>query len=363
MFDHLPVLGICGWSNAGKTTLLEQMVPVLANRKLNIAVVKHDIHGIAAEPGGKDSARLRRAGADVVVCGPTESLMRQAGSSPRMSLEWQVWQLAAQYDLVLVEGLKHAPWPKIWLMSGEQDGPPSAIGNVVAVMPHHGDRVGSSLAILADYLRASSRRAPAFGCILIGGKSSRMGAAKHLLPYGPGGRRTLLEHTVDSLQAACQRIVLAGAGTVPTTASQLWRLPDVPHISGPMAGLLAAMRWAPLTSWILAACDLPQLSVEAITWLLDQRSPGVWAILPTLSGAPRAEPLLAFYDFRLRPYLENVAQLQQTSLHAVVDHPKTVRVIIPRELADAWHDVDTPDECAQQQRQESAAKANHAQKA
>ena len=345
MLEHLPVFGICGWSGSGKTTLLERIVPQLLTRRLSVAVVKHDVHGIAAEPDNKDTARLFRAGADVVAYDPAQSLTRQAADA-EISVEWRIGELAKRYDLVLVEGFKHAAWPKVWLQGDESDLPPSDIADVVAVLPREGDRAGPLTAILDDFLLKTSRRTPPFGCILIGGQNRRMGSPKHLLPHEAGGGGTWLEHTVDVLRCCCGQIVIAGGGTVPDALEGLPRLADVPEVSGPLAGLLAAMRWAPAASWLLAACDHPRLSPAAVEWLLAERGPGVWSVLPHLSKSQHSEPLLAFYDLRVRPFLENLAHRQSASLQAVAEHPKTRRVGIPHELAEAWRDVDTPEERA-----------------
>ena len=105
------------------------------------------------------------------------------------------------------------------------------------------------------------------------------------------------------------------------------------------------MRWAPGASWLLAACDHPHLSPEAIKWLLARRGPGVWSILPHLPESRHSEPLLAFYDLRPRPFLEDLAYRQCASLQAVGDHPNAL-ARASRELADAWHDLDTPEEQA-----------------
>ncbi|MFH2003029.1 MAG: molybdopterin-guanine dinucleotide biosynthesis protein MobB, partial [Planctomycetota bacterium] len=60
-------LGICGWKNSGKTTLVEQLIPKLQGMGLHIAVVKSDAHGIDVDHQGKDSDRFYKAGADVVL--------------------------------------------------------------------------------------------------------------------------------------------------------------------------------------------------------------------------------------------------------------------------------------------------------
>jgi molybdopterin-guanine dinucleotide biosynthesis protein A len=135
---------------------------------------------------------------------------------------------------------------------------------------------------------------------------------------------------------------VVGEGTVPEFLDNLVRLTDAPDARGPMAGILAAMRWAPHASWLVVACDLPALSAKALDWLLATRAPGRWATLPRLEGSGRVEPLLAHYDFRARALLEERAAdgnfaLQDLSQSRAVYAPSP-----PAGLAAAWRNVNTP---------------------
>jgi len=71
-----PVVGVCGYSGAGKTTLIESLIPVLRQEGLSVAVVKHDAHGLSVDSRGKDSDRFYRAGADVLAHGFSQSFVR-----------------------------------------------------------------------------------------------------------------------------------------------------------------------------------------------------------------------------------------------------------------------------------------------
>jgi molybdopterin-guanine dinucleotide biosynthesis protein A len=113
-----------------------------------------------------------------------------------------------------------------------------------------------------------------------------------------------------------------------------------------MAGLLAAMRWAPRASWLVSACDLPGLRLEALEWLLSTRAPGVWATLPRLPGRQGVEPLLAHYDFRALGPLEALAAQGRYSPSLLADHPKVASPGPPADLAPAWENVNTPDDLA-----------------
>jgi len=104
--DHLPVFGICGWSASGKTTLIEQLLPKLRNRGLQIVVVKHDSHRLNIDHPGKNSDRLFKSGADVILHSSDENLLRLHKSVDDKYSDFQLQSLANQYDLVLVEGHK-----------------------------------------------------------------------------------------------------------------------------------------------------------------------------------------------------------------------------------------------------------------
>jgi len=369
----LPIFGIFGRHESGKTTLIEELMPRLLARGLSVAVAK--VHGsrIEVDRLGKDSDRLYRAGADVLMHGRGEGFVRlhlreDEPAAPRLA------DLAGRYDLVLVEGRKRAECPKVWLLGEGETAPPTDAGEILAALPRGSGRAEAAWSILEPWLARAWLATPVYGCILIGGRSTRMGTPKHLLARGG---RTWIEQTADLLRPMVERVAVVGAGQVPEGISDIIRLPDVPDAEGPMAGLVAAMRWAPRASWLVAACDLPNLSSGAIEWLLSTRAPGVWATLPRLPenagnvgrgaprlsggrcslsresrGAPRptlpenagVEPLLAHYDFRAHGPLEALAAEKQFSLSALAGHPKVVSPEPPADMLSAWRNVNTPND-------------------
>jgi molybdopterin-guanine dinucleotide biosynthesis protein MobB len=132
------VIGVCGLSGSGKTTLLEQLVPLLKARGLAVAVVKHDAHGLDVDRPGKDSDRLFRAGADVLVHDPRQGLLRFHASN--LSLPQVIERLGGAYDVVLVEGHKGSPGPKLWLLGEGETAVPDGVSDVLAVLPRDADR-------------------------------------------------------------------------------------------------------------------------------------------------------------------------------------------------------------------------------
>ena len=112
---HRAIFGLAGWSGSGKTTLAEQLIAEPAGRGLTGATIKHAHHHFEADIEGKDSWRHRKAGARQVL---VSSARRSALFTERAPSETEP-QLAALLaalepaDLVLVEGFKRDPLPKL----------------------------------------------------------------------------------------------------------------------------------------------------------------------------------------------------------------------------------------------------------
>ncbi|WP_158161555.1 bifunctional molybdopterin-guanine dinucleotide biosynthesis adaptor protein MobB/molybdopterin molybdotransferase MoeA [Grimontia hollisae] len=118
-FSHysLPVLGFAAFSGTGKTTLLEKLIPTLVASGIRIAMIKHAHHEFDVDKPGKDSYRLRKAGASQMLI---SSRYRHALMTETPEEEYTLNQLLARVDhnradLVLVEGFKHENFPKIEL--------------------------------------------------------------------------------------------------------------------------------------------------------------------------------------------------------------------------------------------------------
>jgi molybdopterin-guanine dinucleotide biosynthesis protein B len=109
-----PVIGIAGWKKSGKTTLAERLIGEFTRRGLKVASVKHAHHDFQVDDAETDSARHRRAGASqvAVVSARRWALIAELRGAPEPGLE-QVLTRLGPCDLVIVEGYKSAPIPKI----------------------------------------------------------------------------------------------------------------------------------------------------------------------------------------------------------------------------------------------------------
>ncbi|ACH83956.1 MULTISPECIES: molybdopterin-guanine dinucleotide biosynthesis protein B [Acidithiobacillus] len=109
----MKALGVVGYSGSGKTTLLCALIPLLRGYGLRVAVVKSTHHDVDWDAPGKDSYRLREAGADVVLLqGPKRWFMTRPAPT-EVSLETIRASLQPLPDLLLMEGNKALAVPKI----------------------------------------------------------------------------------------------------------------------------------------------------------------------------------------------------------------------------------------------------------
>lgn len=106
--------GITGWKNTGKTGLMERLVAEITARGLTVSTVKHAHHDTDIDQPGRDSHRHREAGAqEVLLSTPRRwALMHELREAGEPSLADLLSRLSP-VDLVLIEGYKHAPHPKI----------------------------------------------------------------------------------------------------------------------------------------------------------------------------------------------------------------------------------------------------------
>ncbi|MBY5984484.1 molybdopterin-guanine dinucleotide biosynthesis protein B [Halomonas sp. DP8Y7-1] len=113
-----PVLGIAAWSGTGKTTLLERIVPMLKGKGLRVSVIKHAHHRFDVDQPGKDSHRLRMAGAEPVLIASRArvAMMLETPEAEEADLQTLLAMVAPlKADLTLVEGFKDWPMPKLEL--------------------------------------------------------------------------------------------------------------------------------------------------------------------------------------------------------------------------------------------------------
>ena len=152
------VIGFAGWSGAGKTTLIVRLIPELNRLGFRVSTIKHAHHNFDLDQPGKDSYEHRAAGAEEVLVASANrvALMRELRGAPEPSLA-ELLRLLKNVDLVLVEGFKRDPLPKIEVFRAANGKPPlyPEDANIVALISDAGPSAGLAHASIDDIAAAA----------------------------------------------------------------------------------------------------------------------------------------------------------------------------------------------------------------
>jgi molybdopterin-guanine dinucleotide biosynthesis protein MobB len=337
------VIGVTGYSGSGKTTLIEKALPELKKAGLSVGVIKHTHHHLLnVDAEGKDTDRFYKSGADFVFAHDSEQgFARFPGKG--LALRQALSYFPCTLDVILVEGHKGTGIPAVWLQAGVPGASPLVgMGDPEVVISRDDPEC------LEKFLGFVRSQVEDFHCrrvvragLLVGGRSSRMGTSKALLEIKGV---PLVRKLLDTLGEVAETTALLGAADLPHDLKDTERLPDVPHVRGPMAGILSAFRWDPQCAWIISAVDMPLMHRDAWTWLLGQRRPGVWAVMPRLGSRNKAEAAGACYEPMIFEYVESLSGKGIFSLQEIAKHPRVVTPEIPESIARAWRNVNTPED-------------------
>ncbi|HUJ90195.1 MAG TPA: molybdopterin-guanine dinucleotide biosynthesis protein B [Syntrophorhabdales bacterium] len=109
----IPVLSVIGRSNTGKTTVIEKLIPMLNAKNIRVATIKHHLHDFESDRQGKDSYRLKKAGARISMIVSPQKVAFTADTERELTLAELVSAYIRDVDLVIVEGFKEERAPKI----------------------------------------------------------------------------------------------------------------------------------------------------------------------------------------------------------------------------------------------------------
>lgn len=121
----MKVIGVAGWSGAGKTTLISRVIPYLRERGLRVSVIKHAHHEFDVDVPGKDSWVHRQSGAEEVLVSSANrwALMHELRGAAEPSLP-ELLRKVSPVDLLIVEGFKSEPYRKIEVHRKDSGKPP-----------------------------------------------------------------------------------------------------------------------------------------------------------------------------------------------------------------------------------------------
>jgi molybdopterin-guanine dinucleotide biosynthesis protein A len=145
-----------------------------------------------------------------------------------------------------------------------------------------------------------------YGLLLAGGRSTRMGCDKATLIHPDG--RSLAQRGLDLLGGICERVFLSVRSdqdlpVIEGGIVSILRDPDGSN-SGPLVGIVMAMREQPNADWLVIACDLPRLDQASLEYLVKAREPGEMVLAYESEHDGKPEPLCAYYAAQALPILE-----------------------------------------------------------
>lgn len=132
----VPAISFVGRSGAGKTTLIEGLIPLFKEKGVKIGAIKHDAHDFEIDHEGKDSYRFFRAGAEgVVISSDKKNAFVESSVTPKR-VESLIEDYFRGYDLVLTEGYKKSALPKILVTRGQisKEAMEAVSGPIIAVV-------------------------------------------------------------------------------------------------------------------------------------------------------------------------------------------------------------------------------------
>lgn len=171
------------------------------------------------------------------------------------------------------------------------------------------------------------------GYVLVGGRSSRFGSDKVLVPWQG---RPLAAQVAEQVRLAAGSVTLVGS-------PEKYAMLGLPVIDdpvagfGPLAGLAAALNHSAAEWNIVVACDMPHVTAEFLRHLLRIAAAANPDVLLPLDRRGRAEPLCAVYSIRCR---EAIAEALRRGIHKMTDAFAALRV---RELPLAEYAPFDPD--------------------
>jgi molybdenum cofactor guanylyltransferase len=169
-----------------------------------------------------------------------------------------------------------------------------------------------------------NRRSGIVGALLAGGKSTRMGREKALLPLNG---LPMIQHIAELLSSVFQDVIIVGDKAESLEFLKLPIISDVFHECGPLGGIHAALLRSKPRSSFVVPCDTPSVSRELIEYLLDFEA-ATETKIASINGLP--EPLCGVYSSDCLPTIERNLQNGKLSvLNSLADIGHTIVPITP----------------------------------
>lgn len=307
--SHPYELAFCGFSRTGKTTLITRLIKEFS-RNYKVAYVKHDVHGFDIDSKGKDTYQASQSGAHCVFIGDAKHCaVIQNEPCDLRRYQDMLWE----NDMAFIEGYKNSPMPKIVFIDEDEkiidDIQNNRLENIIAFcgaknarpafssgLPYfHRDDIQGVQKFIIGFFKGLTEKVPLYGLILAGGTSARMKKDKSQLHYH-GKSQT--EYGYELLSKFCRKTFVSNREGQSMSAGQrnLPQIHDAFLKMGPLGGILSAMTAYPRAAWLVLACDLPFITIEALKKLVSHRNPFKMATAYRSATDNLPEPLCAVYE-------------------------------------------------------------------
>ena len=174
------------------------------------------------------------------------------------------------------------------------------------------------------------------GVLLTGGKSSRMGKHKVLLPHGD---QNFGQHLLGLLDQLCGNIIISQNHRL--IQSPYRSIPDIYPEIGPMGGIHATLKECNTPWCLVVACDLPQLNIEALLPLLC-KAEDCKAVCYHIDG--HYEPLCAIYHYSILPDIVAAIHSERYSLQKLLESVQAKTIVPDEKTLLQLYNVNTPEE-------------------
>ena len=357
------ILAVCGVKNSGKTTLIQKLIPLLQNHGLKVAAVKHDGHDFEPDVPGTDSHSFWKAGAvgTAIFSDSKYMIIRRE----KMSYE-QIGELFPEADLILAEGLKSTPCPKLEIvrqgisqeLSCCQEGllgiltdfslayfdskkNPSAVPVLSLNDP---EKIADKILDFCFAKRSLSM------VVLAGGLSRRMGQEKAELNYAG---TSFLDYQLKKgqLLGIGERLVSGYCGALANSFQEEILIPDQILNVGPLGGLEACFRASTRPYALVLPVDMPAVTISILASLIsafrkyikEECSSGKRPEVMSLCHGGKEEPLAAIYPTELAALAEDQILSRNRSVMGFIKAAGYRTLNIP-DLEDAFVNINEPEQ-------------------
>jgi molybdopterin-guanine dinucleotide biosynthesis protein A len=325
-------LCFAGFSGVGKTTLVERLVTRFREEKIRVGYYKHDSHRFRMDKTGKDTARVRDAGAGIVAINdPTHFGVLADNDFKQLTITHAL----ERCDCILIEGYKQSPFNKIVFLDAEGKLPIPSDSKGIRAIVHQGTGNLESfikqgiplfnrdeIEKIFDFVNGHFRNCASelFGAVFVGGQSARMGKPKFSLTYdGVSGT----ENAVKLLSKFCNKVFLSSRADL--DMSSLTKINNVERINdehinmGPVGGLATLMGQFPNKAWMITACDMPFLKEDDFEAIFQKRDPLKYGTCYIQKGRFGYEPMCAIYEPKFIVPLFEAMSRRELSLSRIIE--------------------------------------------